>query len=198
MGRASSLETKLQTCGVLKEKFGAVFIDAGLEEVIVPAIWEQSTFEKVGPSNRAMMWNFQDKGGRDICLVPEITGMIQETWRNDWCKEASRDIFYVARCYRYERPQKGRYREFTQIGIECLGDSTQNPRSLLEDVMNSFDIELEYDFSAKRGLTYYDGDGYEVRAPSLGAQKQIAGGGKYDEGEGWAIGLDRLMLALVD
>ena len=181
---------------MLKEKSGAVFIDAGLEEVIVPAIWEQSTFKKVGPSNRAMMWNFKDKGGRDVCLVPEITGMIQETWRNDWCKATSRDIFYVARCYRYERPQRGRYREFTQIGIECLGDSTLNPRSLLEDVMNSFNIELEYDFSAKRGLTYYDGYGYEVLAPSLGAQKQIAGGGKYDEGEGWAIGLDRLMLAL--
>jgi hypothetical protein len=45
-------------------------------------------------------------------------------------------------------------------------------------------------------LTYYVEDGFEAEVTSLGAQKQVAGGGRYAEGIGWAIGVDRLMLAL--
>lgn len=47
----------------------------------------------------------------------------------------------------------------------------------------------------KRGLTYYVDDGFEAECEKLGAQKQIAGGGRYAEGIGWAIGVDRLLLA---
>jgi histidyl-tRNA synthetase len=52
------------------------------------------------------------------------------------------------------------------------------------------------DREVKRGLGYYIEDGFEARSPQLGAQQQIAGGGRYAEGIGWAIGLDRLLLAL--
>ena len=48
----------------------------------------------------------------------------------------------------------------------------------------------------RRGLAYYTEDGFEAGCSRLGAQKQIAGGGRYAEGIGWAIGLDRLALAL--
>jgi histidyl-tRNA synthetase len=50
--------------------------------------------------------------------------------------------------------------------------------------------------AVKRGLTYYVEDGFEVERGRLGAQKQVAGGGRYTEGVGWAIGLERLLLAL--
>lgn len=58
--------------------------------------------------------------------------------------------------------------------------------------------KLEYEFvpSVKRGLSYYTEDGFEVECSNLGAQKQVAGGGRYSEGIGWAIGVDRLILAL--
>ena len=49
--------------------------------------------------------------------------------------------------------------------------------------------------SVKRGLSYYTEDGFEVEVENLGAQKQIAGGGRYQQGIGWAIGVDRLILA---
>lgn len=48
----------------------------------------------------------------------------------------------------------------------------------------------------KRGLAYYVDDGFEAKCPKLGAQKQMAGAGRYADGIGWAIELDRLLLAL--
>ena len=185
--------------------FGGRFIDAGYEEVILPAIWEQQTFvDKAGPEIVSQMWTFPDKGGRDCCLIPEVTGLVQEVWRDKWSKQrAIMKLFYVSRCYRYERPQAGRYREFTQFGIEILGGPedaksylTIEAKELLLDCIRSLDIEYLFENKVKRGLSYYIEDGFEVLCPRLGAQKQIAGGGRYAEGVGWAIGVDRLLLAL--
>lgn len=148
------------------------------------------------------MWAFKDKGGRDVCLIPEVTGVIQEMFRDTWSKSKKLPlkIFYVNRCYRYERPQKGRYREFTQFGIEILGDTSGNDYDesvqLLKDCLDSLNVEYNFTESVKRGLSYYTGEGFEVECSKLGAQKQIAGGGRYSEGIGWAIGVDRLLLAM--
>ena len=148
------------------------------------------------------MYAFQDKGGRDICLIPEATAIIQEQFNTSWAKSWPKPIriFYVQRCYRYDRPQKGRYREFTQIGAELLGGSKPDDRaevvSLLQAVLGLFPIRYELKEGVKRGLSYYVEEGFEAEVASLGAQKQVAGGGRYREGIGWAIGLDRLLLAL--
>ena len=69
------------------------------------------------------MWTFKDKGDRDVCLIPEATALFQEMVQSGEI-QGERRFFYVARCYRYERPQAGRYREFTQLGVEIL-----NPRN---------------------------------------------------------------------
>jgi len=178
-----------------------VFIEADYEEVILPALWEQQTFvDKAGPEIINQMWAFRDKGDREVCLIPEVTGLVQELWRDDWSKKAkSRRIFYVSRCYRYERPQAGRYREFTQFGVELLGEAEngwQEVVDLLELCLSKFPgLDYKRSDSVKRGLTYYTEEGFEVECPCLGAQKQIAGGGRYSEGIGWAIGVDRLILA---
>ena len=179
------------------------FTEAGYEELIVPAIWEQETFiAKAGPQIVDQMFVFDDKAGRRCCLVPEITGLIQEQWRNTWSKTDRKPAryFYVARCYRYERPQAGRYREFTQVGVELLGGRAPEDREeveqLLVHVLDEVGVPYTLDRAVKRGLAYYTEDGFEARCDALGAQKQIAGGGRYAEGIGWAIGLDRLLLAL--
>ncbi len=109
-------------------------------------------------------------------------------------------LFYVQRCYRYDRPQKGRYREFTQVGVELLGgvqpDEKEEVVSLLQQTLDLFPIRYEMKDGVRRGLPYYVEDAFEVEIASLGAQKQVTGGGRYREGIGWAIGLDRLLLAL--
>jgi histidyl-tRNA synthetase len=182
---------------------GGHFTAAGYEELIVPALWEQQTFvTKAGPQIVRQMYAFEDKKRRPICLVPEITALIQDQWRAEWAQREPKPmrVFYVARCYRYERPQAGRYREFTQVGVELLGgrapDDRQEVERLLVEVLDATGVTYELDRAVVRGLSYYIEDGFEARCPTLGAQQQIAGGGRYAEGIGWAIGLERLLLAL--
>jgi histidyl-tRNA synthetase len=147
-----------------------------------------------------MMWSFKDKGERDVCLIPEVTGIIQEMWRDEWSKDRkSLNVFYTQRCYRYERPQRGRYREFTQFGIEMLGQQEFGvllAKGLLKNCLERLNVKFSWEDQVKRGLNYYVEDGFEASVESLGAQKQVAGGGAYAEGVGWAVGVDRLMLAV--
>ncbi|RMT37410.1 ATP phosphoribosyltransferase regulatory subunit [Pseudomonas syringae] len=184
---------------------GAIFIEAGAEEAIVPALWGQDTFiEKAGGSEIiGQMWAFEDKAGRACCLIPEATALFQE--RSEALLEGRREalFFYVARCYRYERPQAGRYREFTQLGLEILSPSPQQALLLLRSqaictgFLDSLGLDYELNTAVKRGLSYYlEGNGFEVRCSRLGAQQQVVGGGAYREGAGFGIGLERLVLAL--
>lgn len=171
---------------------------------MLPTLWEQSTFVgKAGPEVLGQMYAFKDKGDRDICLIPEATALVQELYREKWAKALPKPIrlFYAQRCYRYERPQEGRYREFFQFGIEMLGGKSPTDRDevveLLKTCLDAVGVAgYVFNDAVKRGLSYYVEDGFEVEMSNLGAQKQIAGGGRYAEGIGWAIGLDRLLLSV--
>jgi histidyl-tRNA synthetase len=148
------------------------------------------------------MWLFEDRGGRECCLIPEATALFQEMASS---MRGERKFFYVARCYRYERPQEGRYREFTQLGAEILnpkaGPQEASAQAMLDcqAALRALGVDpgsLQWDAQAKRGLGYYlQGQGFEARCESLGASKQLAGGGPYAEGAGFAIGLDRALMA---
>lgn len=155
------------------------------------------------------MYSFKDQSGADVCLIPEVTGIIQELFRDNFFKKSSaqfytRKIFYISRCYRYEKsPQLGRQREFTQLGVEILTNEDskiqyykQECVNLLKTILDSQNTEYEFFPTVKRGLTYYVEDGFEVECSKLNSQKQIAGGGAYSEGVGFAIGLERWLLAL--
>jgi histidyl-tRNA synthetase len=182
---------------------GATFIEAGAEEAIVPALWGQDTFiEKAGGSEViGQMWAFPDKKGRPCCLIPEATALFQERSREVLAGKTERMVFYVARCYRYERPQAGRYREFSQLGFEylCADPQRANARSqkIVAGFLDSLGLRYEIDSMARRGLSYYlNGMGFEMRCSELGAQQQIVGGGAYREGAGFGIGAERLLLAI--
>ncbi len=146
------------------------------------------------------MWTFTDRGDRSCCLIPEATGIIQEMWNSGWDRSMAKParLFYVSRCYRYDRPQRGRYREFTQLGIELLGNrpgDREEVVDLLGKCLDAVEVDFELVDGVQRGIGYYVEDGFEAECSKLGAQKQIAGGGRYREGIGWALGVDRLMLA---
>lgn len=183
------------------EQVRTVVTAAGYQEIIVPSLAESQVFvDKAGPEILNQMYNFKDKGDRDICLIPEVTAIIQREYKAAWEKSLPKPVklFYLSRCYRYERPQEGRYREFWQFGIEALGGKVSRFEviELLIAALNSTKVEFKLNDGVKRGLNYYVEDGFEAEVESLGAQKQIAGGGRYDGGIGWAIGVDRLMLAV--
>lgn len=172
---------------------------AGYRPFIPSLLAEQQVFvDKAGKEILNQMYSFKDRGGRDICLIPEVTAIVQKLYNEEWSKSMKKPIrlYYLTRCYRYERPQAGRYREFWQFGVEYLGgDGKKEVIGLLKNCLNFLDIKYNFKPLVKRGLSYYVEDGFEVEVPILGAQKQIAGGGRYKEGVGWAIGVERLLLA---
>jgi histidyl-tRNA synthetase len=107
-------------------------------------------------------------------------------------------LWYETKCWRYEQPQAGRYREFTQFGVEVLNPRRDLRGDLVElgaRLVRRFDPGAVVCGQVKRGLAYYSEDGFEVLSPRLGAQQQVLGGGRYPEGIGFAIGVDRLALA---
>ncbi|WP_429298097.1 ATP phosphoribosyltransferase regulatory subunit [Paraburkholderia sp. GAS199] len=186
-----------------KLNFGVTFINAGAEEAIVPALWSQDTFvQKAGGSEIiGQMWAFPDKKGRPCCLIPEATALFQERCSELLGRQRERMLFYIARCYRYERPQAGRYREFSQLGFEYLCPDPEWAAKRSQEIaigfFDSLGLRYEFDASARRGLSYYlNGRGFEMRCTELGAQSQVAGGGAYKEGAGFGIGAERLMLAM--
>lgn len=203
MELSSSLAVRLSAAGRSSLSSEPAFIDAGFQELIIPLLAEQEVFvDKAGPEVLGQMYTFPDKKGRPLCLIPEVTGVIQRLWDDGFFNGTPKPVrlFYISRCYRYERPQKGRYREFTQMGVEILGEAPLARYEALELLKRCLDVVglpgYQLNTSVKRGLAYYTEDGFEVECPSLGAQKQVAGGGRYAQGVGWAIGLERLLLAL--
>lgn len=173
--------------------------DAGFTEIVLPTIERASLYtDKAGPEVLGQMYTFQDRGDRTLCLRPEGTATCQALAREVWPRQKDVKLFYEARCYRYERPQAGRYREFLQFGVEWLWPSA-DPAEELQRIALSMALTvcgdwLQLKASVKRGLAYYTGPGFEIIRPSLGAQKQVCGGGAYAEGCGFALGVDRLLL----
>jgi len=171
----------------------------GYEEMMIPVIQKSETFaKKVGDENQNMMYNFKDLGDRDLCLAPEYTAVVQLVGKEKFKYQKDVKLFYIGECFRGERPQAGRYRQFTQFGVEILNPSKDYSDELLEiakKMIETMTTNYEVNLDATRGLDYYkDGKGFEIACPELGAQKQICGGGEYEGGVGLAIGLDRLML----
>ena len=144
------------------------------------------------------MYVFPDKAGRELCLRPEGTATCQLLARETFKAQRDVKLFYAATCWRYERPQAGRYREFLQFGVEVLNPSLdwRDPLiGLATSMISRWTSEFVIARQAQRGLAYYLGDGFEIACGALGAQKQVCGGGTYAEGIGFAIGVDRLVLA---
>lgn len=172
------------------------------EEIQIPIIQYQEIFkEKVGEENNNLMFNFKDRGSRDICLAPEYTAIVQQLSKTTFKDKRNVKIFYVAECFRGEKPQAGRYRQFTQFGVEILNPTKEAKNNLFEalKLYSQIMIRLVTDkFKLKedvtRGLDYYkDGKGFEIICEELGNSKQVCGGGEYDGGIGFAIGIDRLL-----
>jgi histidyl-tRNA synthetase len=290
------------------------FESFGYREVQTPTFEHLELFTaKSGDAIIDELYSFQDKGGRNLALRPELTAPVMRLYVDKLQMEPKPlKLFYLGNCYRYDRPQKGRYREFTQAGCELIGTGTneayaelvalaysllknvglkninlkignlnilkkvfyklkltQNQirhitplidKSMFEDISSalkdfntseleieqflsflqtntiqeltnfvngnnealdeiksmekisvllqeSFGIEnFEINMGIVRGLDYYKGLVFEIEAPSLGAEKQLCGGGAYElislfggkesPTSGFAIGFDRTIVAL--
>ena len=280
----------------IERRMRRVFERFGFEEIQTPTIEPLELFLlKSGETVINETYNFKDKGNREICLVPERTAPTIRFYVSQLQRrEKPLKLYYFENCFRYENPQRARYREFWHIGAEVIGMNDRartnadlialaqkaleeiglktevrignldilkralsrvankediqtlmravdknnidfleerindkNFFSLLEckkiDDIKGFDeekellkkvvkyltfygVEAQLDLSIARGLDYYYGIVFEIDCESLGAEKQVAGGGEYKLIElfggkeigssGFAIGFDRVIDSL--
>lgn len=99
----------------------------GYKEIRTPVFENTEVFQRgVGGTTDVVqkeMYTFEDKGGRSITLRPEGTaGVIRSVVEHGLLNDALPvKLCYLISCYRYEKPQAGRLREFHQFGCECIG-----------------------------------------------------------------------------
>lgn len=110
----------------LEERLRRVFESYNYQEVQTPTFEELELFlAKSGPGIREEIYDFKDKGGRENALRPELTAPVMRLYFSSLKMEPKPlRLFYFGPCYRYDRPQAGRYREFWQMGCELIGDDS--------------------------------------------------------------------------
>lgn len=123
----------------------------GFNEIRVPVFEHTEVFlRSVGDTTDVVqkeMYTFNDKGGRSITLRPELTaGTIRSVIENGLVNGAlPLKVCYIGGCYRYEKPQAGRLREFHQFGVECIGAAEPNADAeviaLARQVLSSIGID---------------------------------------------------------
>src|SRR3954464_4702283 len=146
----------------LERAAAEVFARAGYEPIATPVFEDTDLFERgVGRSTdivRKEMFTFEDKGGRSLTLRPEGTASICRAYLEHGMQKLAQPVklSYLGAFFRHERPQAGRYRQFHQLGIECIG--TDSPLADAEVIM------LLADLLDELGVP-----GVELRLGSLGS-----------------------------
>jgi len=95
----------------------------GYREIATPTFEHTELFTgKSGEEVVGQIYSFEDKGGRSLALRPELTAAVMRAYSASLAMEPKPvKLHYFGNCFRYERPQKGRYREFWQFGVEIIG-----------------------------------------------------------------------------
>ena len=108
-----------------EETIKKVFLSYGYEEIRFPIVEKTELFTRSNESADIVtkeMYSFEDKGGESISLRPEGTaGCVRAAIDNDLIRVDSPRLWYQGPMFRYERPQKGRSRQFQQSSAEVFG-----------------------------------------------------------------------------
>jgi len=113
----------INTATQIAKKYGYNYIET-------PILEETSLFKRsVGNSSDIVskeMYQFEDKGGNDVCMRPEGTaGVVRAFVHSKLDRQpVKQKFYYYGPMFRYERPQKGRLREFHQFGCESFGETS--------------------------------------------------------------------------
>ncbi len=136
----------------IKDKFLNCYASYGYKFVELPNIEHKDLFTKsIGENSEIVtkqMYEFEDKAGRSLVLRPEGTASVVR-YHNEFHKDQSNKYSYFGKMYRYENPQKNRYREFHQAGAELIG--TLDNYSDVQLIKSSFRFlnSLELNFKLK-------------------------------------------------
>ena len=148
----------------IENEFAKICAEYGFKEIRTPVFEATELFNRgVGDTTDIVqkeMYTFNDMGGRSITLKPEGTSPAVRAFieSNMYAETQPTKVFYNTACYRYEKPQAGRLREFHQFGIENFGT-----HSMLADAEI---IALGSDFLERMGVT-----DIELHISSVGCRK---------------------------
>ena len=154
----------------LFQTWRAVARNYGFVEYDTPILEDTALYlKKSGGELSSQLFRFEDQGGRDVCLRPEVTASLARL-----AAQHQRDFpkplkwFEIGQCFRYEKPQKGRGREFYQFNVDILGEpgpaADAELIALAIDTMRAFgfaagdfvvrvsDRQAWLDFAAGRGI----------------------------------------------
>lgn len=157
MDKVQSVRGTYDLYGAAKRKMkkvvatgSAVVEKYGFEEIETPIFEFTEVFARnLGDTSDIVtkeMYCFEDKGGESLTLRPEGTaGVVRAFVSNGMQQNLPVKFYYTGPMFRYERPQKGRQRQFTQFGVELLGVET--PQADIEV------ISMAYEFLEKLGLS---------------------------------------------
>ncbi|MEG3055290.1 MAG: histidine--tRNA ligase [Methanoculleus sp.] len=148
-GTRDFLPDEMERRRLIEQRMREVSRRWGYREVSTPDFEHLELFTmKSGEGIIQEMYTFEDKGGRPMTLRPEVTASVLRMYVNEgkvlpkpirWC--------YFADCFRYERPQKGRYRQFWQFGVEPIGADTAGADAevvmLADDVLRSSGVTFD-------------------------------------------------------
>ena len=133
------------------ETFNTVYKNLDFELIKIPILEKEELFTRTTGEFTDIvtkqMYQFKDKGGRSLVLRPEGTAGVMRNYIEKKYNNQKKYI-YCEQMYRYERPQKGRYREFHQVGAEIIGSNDTLDSSI--DILKGsvkFLQSLNVDFS---------------------------------------------------
>ena len=148
-----------------------VFEAYGYSMIKTPIFEDTSLFKRgIGEGTDVVskeMYTFTDRGERSLTLRPEGTAAVVRSYLEHkiYGKEDFTKYYYMGSMFRYERPQAGRQREFNQLGVEALGESSP--------ILDAEVIAMGYKLLEKLGIT-----DLEVNINSIGGNESR---GKYRE-----------------
>lgn len=134
----------------LEKKVSEVFNSFGYQEIRLPVVEKTELFARsIGQATDIVekeMYSFQDRNGDQLSLRPEGTaGVVRAMLQHGLLHNAIQRVWYTGPMFRHERPQKGRYRQFHQVGVEALG--------MAEAELDVEVISMTYQLWKQLGLT---------------------------------------------
>lgn len=145
-GMNDILPGEVETWQFLESTARRVFALHGFSEIRVPVVEKTELFQRsIGETTDIVekeMYTFVDKGGTSLTLRPEGTASVMRAFIEHKMHAADpvAKLYYLGPMFRYERPQKGRYRQFHQIGVEAVGvDDPRMDAQILAMLSQFFD-----------------------------------------------------------
>ena len=148
-GTRDFLPAEMEKRRLMETKMRAIAASWSYGEIRTPTFELAELFTlKSGEGILKEMYEFKDKGGRHLALRPELTAPVIRMYVNE-LKMAPKPtkVYYFGNCFRYEEPQKARYREFWQFGTEIIGSDRPEAQAeviaLAYHIMNSLGVTTE-------------------------------------------------------